>query len=97
MQLLDSARAAHSSTQELEIEQDEEGESGLLDASLAPKDSEPPTDEPPTNITAPSDGTTPSGSRVPTPTPTEVPPMKKRKQTHLFKKKKTEFTRTRAS
>ena len=86
MQLLDRARAAHNSTQELEIEQDEEGESGLLDASLAPTDSEPPTDEPPTDITAPSDGTTPSGSRVPTPTPTEVPPKKKRKQIHLYQK-----------
>ena len=59
VRLLDSTRAAPSPAQELDIEQDEEGESRLLDASLAPTDSKPPTDEPPTNVTAQSDSRTP--------------------------------------
>lgn len=90
VQLVDSARAAPSPTPALvEHDEEEEGESGLLDASLVPTDREPPTDGrtvtdggPPTDITAPSDGTTPSDSRTPscsrvqTPMPTEAPPKK---------------------
>ena len=45
MQLLDSATAPHSPTPELvEEDKEDEGESGLLDESLVPTDSEPPTD-----------------------------------------------------
>ena len=89
VQLLDSTNAAPSPTPALRTEQEEEeeGEIELLDASLAPTDSEPPTDGrtatdsgPPMDMRVSSDGRTLSGSRVPTPTPTEAPPKKKRKR-----------------